>query len=432
MIRSSFTPLLLLSLLLTNSKECVSFSPVLHSKPKNQNQNRHPIFLQATQHHILKSHDNEDDETENNSRMIDRRSAIVGVGVTSLLFVNPSISNAAATAGPGFLQSRRITKQPSAANANANNKASTSIPEWTLDGDVKFPVLALNTVGLSVDETTRAVEYAVQYGIKHVDFHPGKERDGVAQYLKKNKNARDSLFLNTKIRKAKPGTSASEAAFLAQSQIDEDLKILGVKSVDMLMLRDSPDCDVIQAQWKVLEQNLEAGKTRSIGVINFCEKALTCVLQTAKVKPAINYYMLHVGMGPDPKGLKSFSEKNGIRTFAYGAVGEPGPNLEILESNVLKEIGKAHNSKSPEEVALRWVLQNENAVSVRPTTSFGLGTSICDGDGSCEDGLKKRAQSFQWELSQKEMDTLNALTSPDDNPTLFSSSGCPNAFVMPK
>ena len=42
----------------------------------------------------------------------------------------------------------------------------------------------------------------------------------------------------------------------------------------MLMLRDSPDCDVIQAQWKVLEEAFGNGQTRSIGVINFCEKAL--------------------------------------------------------------------------------------------------------------------------------------------------------------
>jgi len=99
------------------------------------------------------------------------------------------------------------------------------------------------------------------------------------------------LFLNTKIRKAPPGTSPSEAAERTRNQIDEDLAALGVSSVDMLMLRDSPDCEVIQAQWAVLEEALAQKKTRSVGVINFCEKALTCVLETAKVKPALNYYM---------------------------------------------------------------------------------------------------------------------------------------------
>ena len=30
------------------------------------------------------------------------------------------------------------------------------------------------------------------------------------------------------------------------------------------MLRDSPDCGVIQAQWAVLEEALRSGKTKSV------------------------------------------------------------------------------------------------------------------------------------------------------------------------
>lgn len=142
------------------------------------------------------------------------------------------------------------------------------------------------------------------------------------------------------------------------------------------------------------------------------------------------YYRLHVGMGPQAHGLRTFAGSRGIRTFAYGAVGEPGPSEELLSSPVLKEIGSVHR-RSPEEVALRWLLQSGAAVSVRPTTEFGLGVSTCEG-AKCESGIKARASSFSWSLTAKEMARLDALTSPDDNPTLFSSSGCPGAFVMPK
>ena len=336
-------------------------------------------------------------------------------------FVKSSAAIAAAT-GVSLLPSFT-----SPASAAATNK----IEEWTLENGVKFPKLALNTVGLSVEDTTRALTYAVAAGVKHVDFHPGKERDGVAKYIKENPGSRNKLFLNTKIRKAPPGTSPSEAAERTRNQIDEDLAALGVTSVDMLMLRDSPDCEVIQAQWAVLEEALAQKKTRSIGVINFCEKALTCVLQTAKVMPALNYYMLHVGMGTDPRGLRSFGESRGIRTFAYGAAGEPGPNEELLSSPVLKRIGDAHGKK-PEEVALRWVTQNGCAVSVRPTLDFGLGAGLCTEENKCKEGFEARASSFGWSLTKGEMEELNALTSPNDNPTLFSSAGCPDAFVMKK
>lgn len=324
---------------------------------------------------------------------------------------------------------------PNVANAVTSylpKNSLNTIPSWTLANNVQFPLLALNTVGLSPVETEIALRLAVKEGITHVDFHPGKERDGVAQYLQSY--SRDHLFLNTKIRKAPPGTSPKEAAHQTLSQIDQDLKALGLDSVDMLMLRDSPDEGVIQAQWAILEQALAEGKTRSIGVVNFCENALGCLLKTATILPAVNYHLLHVGMGKDAHGLRTFQESRGIRTFAYGAVGEPGPNPRIIHSPILKRMGDAHGGKTPEEVALRWLIQGGCAVSVRPTSNFDLGVSACpeDDDGLCQSSIRARARTFSWSLTDDEMKELNDMTSPDDNPTLFSSSGCPGAFVLPK
>ena len=37
-------------------------------------------------------------------------------------------------------------------------------------------------------------------------------------------------------------------------QIDEDFAVLGVDAVEMIMLRDSPDCDVMRAQWGALDE----------------------------------------------------------------------------------------------------------------------------------------------------------------------------------
>ena len=230
----------------------------------------------------LKATSTNDDCNDCRHGMLDRRSAIflgtaAGLATTTSSILYPPLPGLAAVADGDSI---------------TTTTTKNVIPEWTLENDVKMPTLALNTVGLSSEETTKALEYAYNVGITHVDFHPGKERDGVAAYLAKYGNIRrDKLFLNTKIRKAPPGTSPEDAAFQTKQQIDDDLKVLNVKYVDMLMLRDSPDCNVIQSQWNVLEQGLLQGKTRSIGVINFCQSALECVLTTAKIKPSLNYYM---------------------------------------------------------------------------------------------------------------------------------------------
>ena len=117
-----------------------------------------------------------------------------------------------------------------------------------------------------------------------------------------------------------------------------------------------------------------------------------------------------------------------IRTFAYGALGEPGPSDELLSSPTLQKIGDAH-ARSPEEVCLRWGLQGGCAVSIRPSASFGLGKSACvEKGGACRAGLRARASAFEWELAPAEMDALNAMMSPEGNPTLFSTSYCPGSF----
>jgi diketogulonate reductase-like aldo/keto reductase len=302
---------------------------------------------------------------------------------------------------------------------------ASSIPTWDVGNGIKMPTLALNTVGLSAEASERAVKLAVEAGIAHVDFHPGIERDGVANALRSL--PRDALFLTTKVRSPQGQTlTPVQAADLVKRQLDEDRKILGVDKVDLWMLRETPNCEVIQAQWRVLEDAQSAGVMDALGVVNYCEKQLDCLLKTARVKPCLDYYCLHPGMGSDAHGLRSYAAKRGIKTFAYGAIGEPGPSRALLEGEVLTRIAKAHNV-SPAQVAVRWLLQNGNAVSARPTAEFGLGTSACRSDGSCASGLRDRAFAVMgFALTAAEMREIDALAAPDNVPCLFSKACNPD------
>ena len=141
--------------------------------------------------------------SSSSSSGLERRSVVLG-------------SIATATASVTTLLSPFMVLSSSPESVQAIQGGSkTRIPSWTLRGNVQFPRLALNTVGLSTEDTVRALESATKYGITHIDFHPGKERDGVAQFLQQPNSVRSKLFLNTKIRKAPPGTTPSDAAKLA-------------------------------------------------------------------------------------------------------------------------------------------------------------------------------------------------------------------------
>ena len=50
-------------------------------------------------------------------------------------------------------------------------------------------------------------------------------------------------------------------------------------------------------QWRAMEDMLELGSTRAIGVSHFCKHHLDELLKTARVKPALNQVEYHIGMG---------------------------------------------------------------------------------------------------------------------------------------
>lgn len=368
---------------------------------------------------------------------LNRRDALVVAG--------KSMATAAATTATATLSTTTFQavaamdgpQPPSAtgSRSSSSTRSTTTIPTWRLKRGVDFPKLALNTAGLDTEDTERAFRNALQAGISHVEFHPGIERDGVARVLRSMQGyPRHKVFLTTKIETNwEHSPSAQEAAGYVKQRLDTDLAILGVSSLDMLLLRESTDCSVMRAMWVEMERELEAGRVRSLGVANYCESALQCLLETAKYKPQVNYLQLHVGMGPSPKA-RAFGEQHGIKTLAYGHLGEKArptdDTQQIRTSRILLDVAQKH-AKSVDEIALRWVLQNGAAASVRPTADFlflpGKLGGMCQ-DPECLEGLQASSQAFAWELSLEEMTQLNALQTPYSNPTLFSSPGCPGSY----
>ena len=310
-------------------------------------------------------------------------------------------------------------------------KRASVMPSWTLAGGVEFPLVAANTASLSAEEAEAMVRASLALGITNIDVHlGGSEREGVAAAVADL--GRDAFFLVTKLDKPPADmTDPAAAAALARETVASEWAAMGVDSVDVLMLKDSATCEVMRAQWAVLEELLAAGKTRALGTYNFCEPALTCLLKTAKTPPALNYVMRHVGMGRDATGLIGFGEARGIRTVAYGTLGEPVALRELLDSRELQAIANAHR-RPVEAVALKWNLQSGFAVSNRPTADYApdnapYGQRCTD---ACKASLTAMRDAFDWDLSRAEMAQLDRLAfdAYPQSPTYYSSAGCPNSF----
>ena len=204
------------------------------------------------------------------------------------------------------------------------------------------------------------------------------------------------------------------------------------------MLKDSPSCPVMQAQWEVVESLYVAGRVRSIGLYNMCEASVACVFEKAKFKPMIHYLMRHVGMGADMDGLISYGKTLGMEHTVYGSLGEPVALPELLSSPELKAIAAAHG-RAVEEVAIRWNVQSGFALNLRMNSNYGPSNkedkpdvapfgSYCTDD--CKVALTAMSQVFDWNLTSAQMARIGHLRFADvpQSPTYYSSPGCPRSF----
>jgi 2,5-diketo-D-gluconate reductase A len=160
-------------------------------------------------------------------------------------------------------------------------------------------------------------------------------------------------------------------------------------------------CSMMQQQWRALEEMYRAGKTRAIGVSNFCPACLRCIAAASNTTPAVNQLQFHAGMGSaDPQGLLSYNMKHGTLVQAYSPLG--GEQVRaLLSSNVTKSIGAAHG-KSAATTVLRWVVQLGFALTA---ASFSKAHMLSDLD------------VFNWSLSNEEMKQISALDIAPDDPT---------------
>merc|ERR1712048_1338475 len=184
--------------------------------------------------------------------------------------------------------------------------SSLTIPTHTLNNGVEMPMMSIGTWQYDTSTAEQVVKDALSVGFNHIDTANNyRNQKGVGAALQGVD--RNSYFLTTKI----PDGTASQT----KQYLDQDLSELGLEYVDLMLVHFPPrgnSCSKMRAQWAAMEEFYKAGKAKAIGVSNYCPSSLECIMQTATVTPAVNQVQYHVGMGVDPIGVKSASEKYGI------------------------------------------------------------------------------------------------------------------------
>lgn len=227
--------------------------------------------------------------------------------------------------------------------------------KYTLNNGVKIPKLGFGTWLIDNDKAATVVQQAARIGYRHFDTAQayGNE-EGVGVGLRETGLNRDDLFVTTKVQAEFKDYST------VKKSIDQSLQKLGLDYVDLLLIHAPEPWTEFHGEnhyfkenlevWRAMEEVLQAGKVRAIGVSNFLQTDLTNILEKGSVKPAVNQLLTHIGN--TSFDLLKQAKQNDVLVEAYS----PVAHGEILQNERIKQMAHKYRVSVP-QLAIRYCLE---------------------------------------------------------------------------
>lgn len=216
----------------------------------------------------------------------------------------------------------------------------------TLNNGVQMPLEGYGVFQVTDPaECEKVVLEAIQTGYRLIDTAAAyMNEEGVGRAIKASGVARDELFITSKLWVQDASYEGAKAA------IERALANLGLDYIDLYLIHQ-PLGDIYGA-WRAMEEALQAGKVRAIGVCNMSPARLVDFCETVETRPAVNQIELHPFF-QQPQALKTMRQY-GVHPEAWGPFAEGTHGIFVHP--VLTAIGDKYG-KSAAQVALRWNVQ---------------------------------------------------------------------------
>jgi len=263
----------------------------------------------------------------------------------------------------------------------------------TLNNGVTMPALGFGVFQTPPDETTAAVRTALETGYRLIDTAAayGNERE-VGQAIADSGLAREDVFIETKVWISDYGDEATLHAW------EKSAGKLGVERIDLLLLHQAlpSRIDLTIGAYRALEQLLDDGKVRAIGVSNFMPGHLDRLLATTTVIPAVNQVEIHPYFR-QPE-VQAADAAHGIVSQAWSPIGgitayrDTGAGRTFDDPTIVA-IAQAHG-RTPAQVMLRWHLQQGRSAIPKSTRPARIAENF---------------DVFDFELSRQELSAIDDL-----------------------
>lgn len=221
---------------------------------------------------------------------------------------------------------------------------------FTMNNGLTIPAIGFGTF-LSKDgeEVYNAVLTALKAGYRHIDTAAiyGNEAS-IGRAIKDSGIPREELFITTKLWNDAHGYEEAKVAFaksMEKLQLDY-LDLYLIHWPNPLAIRDRWQM-ANAAAWRAMEELVEEGKIRSIGVSNFMVHHMEELLKTATIVPAVNQIRLAPGVYQEE--IVAYCKEKGIILEAWSPLGRG----ELFEHPTMLALAEKYG-KTVAQIALAW------------------------------------------------------------------------------
>ncbi|MFV0518261.1 MAG: aldo/keto reductase [Aminipila sp.] len=253
---------------------------------------------------------------------------------------------------------------------------------FTMNNGLEIPLIGFGVFMLTPDECEKSVLEALKSGYRLIDTANAYMNErAVGRAIKKSGLKREEIFLTTKIMPIDFGYENAKKA------IDETLLRLDTSYIDLLLLHIRFG-DYMGA-WKALEEAVDEGKIKSIGISNFNEEQIKEIVENGRIIPQVDQIECHPYF--QERTLRKLLEQYKIQVECFYPVGHG--DQKLVSESVLQELAVKYE-KSVVQIILRWHVQ-EGFVPLPKSVN--------------PQHIKENTDIFDFELTNEDMDKIRGL-----------------------
>mmetsp|Transcript_11332 Transcript_11332/g.24981 ORF Transcript_11332/g.24981 Transcript_11332/m.24981 type:complete len:426 (-) Transcript_11332:68-1345(-) len=271
---------------------------------------------------------------------------------------------------------------------------------------VVLPAVGYGTYKLKGAEVKEPMLAALRQGYRLFDTAQVYENEAdVGRAIRESGVPREEIVIETKVWRSSHGYERTMKAF------NQSLRKLGVDYIDLYLIHwpgaktgwplkkgtiCPPDWTPAMRDtgtWKAMEELLEKGKVKAIGVANYGERQLKQLLKVCKIKPMVNQVEFHPRLVQSE--LLEFCKANGIVLQAYASLGSSDAKQAetFFQLPPVQKAAEAHKA-TPAQVLLRWALQKGALVVPKSSKASRI---------------QENSEVFHFSLTKSEVSAIDAL-----------------------